>query len=321
MNIRRKLLVIIWMVSTVTTAAAAEYPNRPIRLIVASAPGGNPDINSRNLASELSKQMGQQVVVENRPGASGIIGYEALARATPDGYTLGYISNLVATNPSVYAKLPYDFARDFQPLMLYLSGLNVLTVTPSLPVRSVKELIEHARANPDKLSYGTSGIGASPHLSMELFKSMTGTAIVHVGYKGTQQAMTDLIGGQIDVMCDNVGPLLPLVRSGRLRGLGVTALKRSPVLPDLPTLDESGIPGYELTTWGGFAVPALVPRDISLRLNAEINKALLSPAVLQPLAAHSLTPEGGTPERFAEHVRRESEKLGKLIKSIGITPQ
>jgi tripartite-type tricarboxylate transporter receptor subunit TctC len=156
---------------------------------------------------------------------------------------------------------------------------------------------------------------------MELFKSMTGTNIVHVGYKGTQQAITDLIGGQIDVVCDNVGPLLPLVRAGRLRGLGVTALKRSPVLPELPTLDEAGIPGYELITWGGLAVPARVPNDIVRRLNAEINRALLSPVVSQALAAHSLTPEGGTPERFTEHVRKETEKLGNLIRSIGIKPQ
>ena len=323
MNYRRKLFLLVcaaWPVTTVA-AEAAQYPTRPIRLIVASAPGGNPDINSRNLANELSKQLGQQVVVENRPGASGIIGYEALARATPDGYTLGYLSNLIATNPSLYEKLPYDFARDFQPLLLYLTGLNVLTVAPALPVRSVKELIEYVRANPGKLSYGTSGIGASPHLSMELFKTMTGTNIVHVGYKGTQQAITDLIGGQIEVMCDNVGPLLPLVRAGRLRGLGVTALKRSPVLPDLPTLDEAGIPGYELITWGGFAVPRDVPRDIARRLNAEINKALQSPAVYPALLAHSLTPVGGTPEQFAEHVQKETEKLGKLIRSIGIKPQ
>ena len=302
-------------------AHAQSYPVRPIRLIVASAPGGNPDLNSRNLATELTRLLGQQVVVENRPGASGIIGFEALARATPDGYTIGYISNLAATNPSLYAKLPYDFFRDFQPLLHYLSGLNVLTVNLSLPVRSVKELIEHARANPGKLSYGTSGVGASPHLSMELFKRMTNTNILHVGYKGSQQAITDLIGGQIEVVADNIGPLLPLLRAGRVRGLGVTALKRSPVLPDLPTLDEAGIPGYELTTWGGFAVPARVPREIVVRLNAEINKALQTPVVYQFLTGNSLTPEGGTPERFTEHVRKEAEKLGKLIRAIGIKPQ
>ena len=318
------LLPIVLTVTALFTSGMTEaqpYPSRPIRLIVASAPGGNPDINSRNLASELTTQMGQQVVVENRPGASGIIGYEALARATPDGYTIGYLSNLIATNPSLYAKLPYDFFRDFQPLVLYLSGLNLLTVNPALPARSVKELIEHARANPGKLSYGTSGVGASPHLAMEQFKTMTGTDIVHVGYKGTQQAITDAIGGQINIVFDNVGPLTSLVRSGRLRGLGVSALKRSPVFPDLPTLDEAGVPGYELTTWGALAMPARAPRDVTQRLNAEINKALASQAILQSFAATSLTAEGGTPERFTEHVRKETAKLGKLIRTIGIKPQ
>ncbi len=302
-------------------ACAQAYPSRPVRMLVPSAPGGSPDINARELANELSKQMGQQVVVENRPGASGIIGYELLVRATPDGYTLGYISNFIATNPSLYSKLPYNFAKDFQPVIPYFSGLNVLTVSPSLPVRSVKELIEHARANAGKLSFGSSGIGATPHLSMELFKSMTGTSIVHVPYKGTQQAVSDLIGGQIDILCDNMASLLPLVRSGRLRALGVTSLKRSAALPELPTLDEAGIPGFELTGWSGFAVPAGVPRDIVLRLNAEINKALTSPTVLKGIASRGGTPLGGTPEQFAEHVRKETERLGKLIRMVGIKPQ
>ena len=302
-------------------ACAQAYPSRPVRLLVPSAPGGSPDINARELANELSKQMGQQVVVENRPGASGIIGYELLVRATPDGYTLGYISNFIAANPSLYSKLPYNFARDFLPVIPYFSGLNVLTVSPSLPVRSVKELIEHARANPGKLSFGSSGIGATPHLSMELFKSMPGTSIVHVPYKGTQQAVSDLIGGQIDILCDNMASLLPLVRSGRLRALGVTSLTRSAALPELPTLDEAGIPGFELTGWSGFAVPAGTPRDIVLRLNAEINKALTSPVVLKGIASRGGTPVGGTPEQFAEHVRKETERLGKLIRTVGIKPQ
>jgi tripartite-type tricarboxylate transporter receptor subunit TctC len=205
-------------------AGAQAYPSRPLRLLVPSAPGGSPDINARELANELSQQMGQQVVVENRPGASGIIGYEMLARATPDGYTFAYISNFIATNPSMYRKLPYDFFRDFQPVILYFYGLNVLTVSQASPVRSVKELIDLAKANPGKLTFGSSGIGATPHLSMELFKNMTGTTIVHVPYKGTQQAVTDVIGGQIDILCDNLASLLPLVKSGRLRGLAVTAL-------------------------------------------------------------------------------------------------
>ncbi len=320
MNNRRILLVVAGAALTMTTAAA-EYPERPLRFIVPSAPGGSPDINSRELANELSKQMGQQVVVENRPGASGIIGYELLTRATPDGYTFGYISNFIATNPSLYSRLPYDFARDFQPVIFYFQGLNVLTVSPSLPVRSVKELIDHARANPGKLSFGSSGIGATPHLSMELFKSMTGPAIVHVPYKGTQQAVTDLIGGQIDILCDNMASLLPLVKSERLRGLAVTSLKRTAALPELPTLDEAGLPGYELTGWSGMAVPAGVPRDIVLRLNDEINKALASPTVPKGIASRGGTAMGGTPERFGAHVRRETERLGNLIRAVGIKPQ
>ena len=304
-----------------STGSGQAYPSRPLRLIVPSAPGGSPDINSRELANELGKQMGQQVVVENRGGASGILGYELLVRATPDGYTFAYISNFIATNPSLYSKLPYDFFRDFQPVIQYFSGLNVLTVSPSLPVRSVKELIEHAKANAGKMSFGSSGVGATPHLSMELFKSMTGTSLVHVPYKGTQQAVTDLIGGQIDILCDNLASMLPLVRAGRVRALAVTSLKRSAVLPELPTLDESGLPGYELTGWAGMAVPAGVPRDTVLRLNAEINKALASPSVLKGIASRGGTGMGGTPEQFGEHVRRETERLGKLIKAVGIKPQ
>ena len=302
-------------------ACAQAFPSKSLRLIVPSAPGGSPDINARELAGELSKQTGQQVVVENRPGASGILGYELLARATPDGYTFAYISNFIATNPSLYSKLPYDFFRDFQPVIFYFQGLNVLTVSPSLPVRSVKELIEQARANAGKMTFGSSGIGATPHLSMELFKSMTGTAIVHVPYKGTQQAVTDLIGGQIDILCDNLASLLPLVRSGRLRALAVTSLKRSAALPELPTLDEAGLTGYELTGWSGLAVPAGVPRDIVLRLNDEINKALASPTVIKGISSRGGTTMGGTPEQFGDHVRRETERLGKLIKAVGIKPQ
>ena len=310
------------LVSGVAGAQAnSAYPSRPLRFIVPSAPGGNPDINSRELAGELTKQLGQQVVVENRQGASGMLGYEALARATPDGYTFAYISNLIATNPSLYAKLPYDFARDFRPVIYYFSGLNVLTVTPSLPVRTVKEFIDHVRANPDKLTYGSSGIGATPHLAMELFKNMTGTSVVHIAYKGTQQAVTDVIGGQIDILCDNMGPLLPLIRSGRVRALGVTTLKRSAVAPELPTLDEAGIPGYELAGWAGIGVPSGVPRELVLRLNAEINKALATPALPKAIASRGGAPVGGTPEQFAEHVRRETERLGKLIRAVGIKPQ
>jgi tripartite-type tricarboxylate transporter receptor subunit TctC len=302
-------------------SSAQTYPARPLRLIVASAPGGSPDINAREMANELLKQMGQQVVVENRPGASGIIGLEALARATPDGYTFGITTNLVSTNPSLYARLPYDFFRDFAPIVFYFRGVNVLTVAPSSPIRSVKELIEHARAHPGKLTFGSSGVGATPHLTMELFKSMTGTSMVHVPYKGTQLAVTDILGGQIDILCDNLASLIPLVQSGRLRALAVTSLKRSAVVPDLPTLDESGLPGYELTGWLGVAAPKAVPKDVVLKLNAEINKALKAPAVVKGITSRGGTPAGGTPEEFADHVRRQMDNMSKLLKGLGIKPQ
>jgi len=318
---RLALLVAAGMLLAPAITCAQAWPSRPLRLIVPSAPGGSPDINARELANELSTQMGQQVVVENRPGASGILGYEALARATPDGYTFAYISNFIATNPTLYSKLSYDFARDFQPVVFYFRGVNILSVSPSLPVRSVKELIDRARANPGKLTFGSSGVGATPHLSMELFKSMTGTSIVHVPYKATQQALVDLISGQIDIQCDNMGPLLPLVKTGRIRGLAVTSSKRSPAIPELPTLDESGLPGYELGGWSGFAVPKGVPRSVVMRLNAEINKALSSPAVAAGIPSRGGLGIGGTPEEFGEHVRKETERLGKLIKSVGIKPQ
>ncbi len=302
-------------------ACAQAYPSKPIRIIVASAPGGSPDISVRSLATQLALQMGQPFVVENRPGASGIIGYEALARATPDGYTFGYITFLVATNPFMFSKLPYDLARDFQPLAMSGATPNVLTVNPALPVRSVKELIEHAKSNPGKLSYGSGGVGASPHLTMEMFAAMTGTSLVHVAYKGTQQAITDLISGQIQILCDNISPLLPMIKSGRLRGLGVTTQKRSPVLPELPTIEEAGLPGYEITSWGGYAAPGGVARDIRSRLSSEINKALFSPVVSKAFTDRGAVTIGGTPEFAADFIRRETEKWGKVIRMAGIKPQ
>jgi tripartite-type tricarboxylate transporter receptor subunit TctC len=300
---------------------AQSYPSRPLRLIVPSAPGGSPDINAREMAQELLKQMGQPIVVENRPGASGILGLEALARATPDGYTFGITSNFVSTNPSLYAKLPYDFFRDFAPVIFYFRGVNVLTVSPTTQIRSVKELIAYARAHPNKLTFGSSGVGATPHLTMELFKSMTGTSMVHVPYKGTQQAVTDVISGRIEILCDNLASLIPLVQSGRLRALAVTSPQRSAAVPELPTLDESGLPGYDLTGWLGIAAPIGAPKEIVLKLNAEINKALKSPAVTKGIASRGGTPAGGTPQEFSDHVRRQMDKMSTLLKNLDIKPQ
>lgn len=302
-------------------AYAQAYPSKPIRMIVPSAPGGGPDIQGRLIAGELTKQMRQQVVVDNRAGGNNLIGFETLARASPDGYTLGMLTNPITTNPSVIAKLPYDTFKDFQPIVLQNSAPFLLSVTPSLPIHSVKDLIAYARANPGKLSYGSQGAGSVSTLSMELFKVQTGTDIVRILYKGTQQIVTDAIGSQIHVVCENMLPLLPHVRAGRLRGLGITALKRSAAAPELPTLDEAGLTNYEVAAVAGYAVPARVPRDIVMRLNAEINQALKVPAVAEKFTASGLTILGGTPEQHAEHIRTQVAKWAKVIKAAGITPQ
>ena len=315
------LSVAVCAALTVTHSLAADYPDRPIRLIVPSAPGGGPDIYARLIGNEIGKQMGQQVVVDNRPGANGIIGFEVLARAAPDGYTLGFMTNPFITNPSIYLKLPYDSARDFQPVIFQGSSTFLLTVTPSLPIHSVKDLIEHARANPGTLSYGMLVKGGPQHLAVELLKIQTGTNIVPVGYKGVQQAIIDVVGGQIHIVCDNILSILPHVRSGKLRGLGVTSLKRSPAVPELPSIAEAGIPGYEMTPLDGYLVPAQVPREIVMRLNSEINKALQLPTVTERFAANGGTIGGGTPEQYAEHIRSQTAKWANVIKAAGIKPE
>jgi tripartite-type tricarboxylate transporter receptor subunit TctC len=303
------------------TGSGQAYPNRPLRMIVPSAPGGLPDIQARLMANELGKQLGQLVVVDNRPGASFIVGFDLMAKATPDGYTVGYASFPISTNPSLFANLPYNFERDFRPVIYQVYAVNILAVSPSLPIGSVQELISYARANPDKLSYGTSGFGATNHLSIELIKMMTGVRIVAVSYKGIQQAISEAISGQIHVVCDNMGSIMPHVKAGRMRGLGITSPKRSPAIPELPTVSEAGLPDYEITPWSGYVVPKQTSTEIVRRLNAEINKALFSPAVSERLIAIGSTPVGGTPEQFAEHVRKETAKWAQVIKSAGIKPQ
>jgi len=300
---------------------ALDFPNRPLRLILPSAPGGLPDIQARLMANELSKQIGQTVIVENRAGGSTLIGFEAMAKATPDGYSVGYATFPVATNPHMHARLPYDFDRDLRAVMHQVSALNILAVSPSLPVKSVQELVAHAKANPGKLSYGVSAWGASNHLSIELMKMMTGIEIVAVPYKAIQQAIADATTGQIHVVCDNMGSILPHVKAGRMRGLGVTSPKRSPAMPDLPTVAEQGLPGYEIMPWSGYVVPKRTSGEIVKRLNAEFNKALFSPTVTERMAAMGSIPVGGTPEEFAEHVHREIAKWGKVIRAAGIKPQ
>ena len=298
-------------------ATSGEYPARPIRFVVPSAPGGTPDIIARVVGAELSKQMGQQVVVDNRAGANGAIGLTTLAKAPPDGYTIAYGPvSAVAVNPSI-TKLQYDPIKDIQPVVQLVFGMHILTVNPSLPIKSVQDLIDYAKANPGKLSYGSSGSGSTQHVGMEMFKFMTGTQMVHVPFKAIATATTEVIAGRVHLTFDNLASMTPHVQAGRVRALGVTGLKRSPVFPDLPTISEAGIPGYEVTTWSGVVVPAGVSKTIVTRLNAEINKALVSPLAKEKLGAIGYELVGGSVEQFTALVRKEIAKWADVVKRTG----
>ena len=306
-----------WGVLAAAPAGAA-YPDRPIRLVISSAVGGSPDIVTRVLALELVKQMGQQIVIDNRPGAAQTIGTEMVVRANPDGYTLGY-ANVVtlAINKTLLPKQPYDPDKDLALIGQFLSTHNLLAVNPSLPAKSVRELIDYAKKNPRKLLNASAGNGTTGHLGGELFKIMTGTQIVHVPYKGSPQGIQDLIAGQVHLMFDNLTSISASVKSGKLRGLGVSGPKRSPVFPDLPTIAEAGVPGYVMTAWGGLVAPLNTPREIINQLNAEVNRALQSPTLKERYAAIDAEPVGGSVEEFARFVKAESRMWSDVVKKSG----
>ena len=308
---------ILLAVAFAADAAAAEYPARLIRFIVPYGGGSGPDITARLFATELSKQIGQQIVVDNRPGASGSIGTEMIARAAPDGYTIGFggISTF-AINPSVLARLPYDPDKDLLKVVQTYFNPGVLAVSLSLPVNSVKDLIDYGKNSPGKLSFGSSGNGTSSHLSGELLNIMTGTQMVHVPYKTPEQGITDTIGGRLPVMFNNIGPMLPHVKAGRIRGLGVTGLKRSPAIPELPAIAET-VPGFEVIVWGGVVLPAGAPKAIVARLNAEINKVLALPALKEKYATIGYELVGGTPQQFDAFVKSEIAKWAEVVRRSG----
>lgn len=309
---------LVFAQAVLAAAGSSTYPERPIRLIISSAAGGSPDIVTRILATELVKQMGQQIIVDNRPGASQTIGTEMVVRATPDGYTIGY-ANVVtlAINKSLLPKQPYDPDRDLVIVGQFLSTYNMLTVNNALPVKSVKELIAYAKQHPGKLSNASGGNGTTGHLGGELFKMMTGTQILHVPYKGSPQAIADLTAGQVQIMFDNLTSITPHVKAGKVRGLGVSSLKRSAIFPEIPTISEAGVPGYETNAWGGIVVPVGTPRPIVQKLNAEINKALQSPTLRERYAQIQAEPVGGTPEQFAEYVKQETVKWADVVRRSG----
>ena len=299
-------------------AAYAQYPDRPIRYIVPSAPGGGADISARLLTNELSSQLKQQFVIDNRPSSAGLIGIQLLTQARPDGYTLGYGNmTYLAINSTLVPNLPYDPDRDLTMIGQFTTNQNVVAVRNTLPVKSVQELIAHARANPDKLSFASSGNGTTLHLSGELFKQMTGTRIIHVPYKAVSQALNDMIGGQMDVIFDNQSSIAPFVTSNRVRGLAVTGPKRAANFPDLPTLNEAGVKGYEITTWTAMIGPKGLPKQIVAKLNAEIQRACANPKLQAVLTTQGASCAAGSPEEFAQFVRRERVKWGEIVKKSG----
>ena len=314
-----KRLVAVLAVFAASLAHAQTYPSKPLRFVVPFAAGGGSDLVARTVALKLTEALGQPVVVDNRAGAAGTIGADIAAKSPPDGHTLLLGSNgPLAINPSLYAKLPYDAARDFTPVSLVTIMPFVLVVHPALPVRTVKELIALAKSKPGQLNYGSPGNGSTTHLANELLKSMTGMNITHVPYKGVAPAATDLISGQVQMMSGDLSTLLPHVRSGRMRALAITAARRSSLLPNLPTIAQAGVPGYEASGWFGVLVPAGTPQSIITRLNAAILKGLEAPDARERLAALGGEVAAGTPEHFAAHIRTEAAKWSKLIKALGL---
>ena len=313
-----KRLFAVGLAALSAYAAAQGYPERPVRLIVPQAAGSATDTVARILAAEMPPSLGQPVVVENRPGGALTIGIDLVAKSAPDGYTIGMgpIGALAITRHMV-AKLPYVIERDLQPIALVTRGHLLLAVSPSLPVNSVKELIEYAKKNPGKLLNASSSNGSPGHVGGELFKHMTGTDIVHVPYKGGAMAINDLIAGHVQVMFESLNSISPHARSGKVRALAVSGAKRSPGFPNLPTIAEAGVPGYDAGTWTGVIGPAGMPRPVVDRLNASVNKAIVSPVFKARFGDIGDEPAGGTPEDYAETIRRDSAKWAEVVKRSG----
>lgn len=302
-----------------STVSAPAYPYKSVRMVVPFAAGaGSNDIMARLVAQKLSDSFGQQVVVDNRPGASGIIGTDIVAKAQPDGYTVLMMSLTLTVNPTLFKKLPYRTEKDLTPVTEVASAPLMLVIHPSLPVKSVREFIAYAKAHPGKLNFGSGGPGTTPHLAGEMLKTMAGIQVTHIPYKGGAPALADLVGGQIQFMCENIPGTLPFAKAGRLRALAITDTKRSPLLPELPTLDESGLKGYEIVGWNGLFVPAGTPPAIVNKLHAAVVKALALPDVRERLTTMGADGVGNTPQQFTAFIKAEIAKWAKVVKDAGI---
>ena len=301
------------------TAVAQAYPARPVRVIVPLAPGGGSDYTARFIGARLSERLGQPVVVDNRPAASGIVGTDLVAKAAPDGYTLLLVFSTHAQSAQLFKKLPYDPIKDFAPVTEVFATPLVLLVHPSQPIKTIKELVAYAKEHPGKLNYGTSGPGSSPHLMTELLNSMAGIQMTHVPYKGVASVMTALLGGELQIAYSNPVTGAPLWKAGKLRPLGMSGLKRSEAFPEIPTIDETGVPGYEALIWYGFMAPAKTPGDVVDRLHRDVVSVLKIPEVRQTLVAQGNDVVGNTPAEFAAFINKEADKWGALGKRLGIS--
>jgi len=299
-------------------SSAQDFPSKPLRLVVGSTPGGGTDISARLIAPKMSEQLGQQVVVENRPGATTTIGVNYVVRSAPDGYTLLMGVSSLAINPHILQNVPYDALKDLAPVTQVLVAPNIMVAHPSLPIRTVKDLVAFARPRPGQLNFAAGGAGSSQHLAIELFLYMTGTKIVHVPYKGQGMALIDVVAGQVSLMMANVISALPHVRSARLRALGVTGSKRTTVAPDIPTIAEAGVPGYEVLQWYGVLAPAATPREIIGRLHGVIAHAVQDPKIRERIVADAGEPVGNTPDEFSAILRADYKKWGEVIRKAGI---
>jgi tripartite-type tricarboxylate transporter receptor subunit TctC len=314
-NVRAKLGLVLCLAAC--GALAQNFPVKPVRIVSPYPPGGGNDTLARTLTPKLSQSLGQQVIVDNRPGANTIIGTEYVARSAPDGYTMALVPNVVAINPYLYAKLPYDVAKDFAPITLVGVSPLVAAVHPSVPVKDIRGLLALARAHPGQVQYGSSGVGSVGHVGVSLLESMTGVQFQHIPYKGTAPMLVDVINGQLSFTFASALGSMPHVKNGRLRAIAVTSAKRSPALPQLPTIAESGVPGYEFILWYGLVAAAGVPADIVARLNAEIGKVLRDPEISSRLASQGVEAKPSTPQEFAELIRADLKKYATVVKQTG----
>ena len=318
---RRPFIVLAGASAIAPHVFAQTFPSKPLTIVVPATPGGAIDLAARLIGAKFTAAWGQPVNIDNKGGAAGMLGSDQVAKAAPDGHTLALVASSHAINPSIYKKLPFDTVKAFEPVMQTHVVPLVLVVSNSMPAKTLPELIAHLKANPGKYSFASSGTGGAPHMSAELFKTMAGVDLVHVPYKGSTAAHTDLIAGRVVVMFDTVAAIAGQIKSGNVRAIAVTTGKRSAVLPDVPTMAEAGLKGYETSTWGGLLAPAGTPKDVVTQLNTEANKALAAADVREKLAAAGIEPAGGSPAQFASFIQSEMQRWAQVAKAAGVEPE